>query len=167
MFGLIFGSLTQQIQDVEGSAGDWWTEAGGTDRIVDAYRVSIIQMAGMFVAIYLVQVLLRMRVDETDGTLEPVLASGVTRTRWLWGHVLNAVAGCVVLVVLFAVSMGLAAGQVLGGTATQVRELVWAASPSSRGSWSSAPRWSPSSAWCRVGPSRRAGHCCSWPSLLD
>ena len=127
MFGLIFGSLTQQIQNVEGSAGDWWTEAGGTDQIVDAYRVSIIQMAGMFVAIYLVQVLLRMRVDETGGTLEPVLAAGVTRTRWVWSHVANALAGGVVLVVLFAVSMGLAAGQVLGGTTTQVRELVWAA----------------------------------------
>jgi ABC-2 type transport system permease protein len=126
LFGLIFGSLTRQIQDVQGSAGDWWTEAGGTDRIVDAYRVSIIQMAGMFVAIYLVQVLLRLRVDETGGTLEPVLASGVTRARWLRGHVVNAVAGSVVLVVLFAVSMGLAAGQVLGGTTTQVRELVGA-----------------------------------------
>ena len=93
---------------------DWWTEAGGTDQVVDAYQVSIIQMAGMFVAIYLVQVLLRMRVDETGGTLEPVLASGVTRTRWLWGHLLNAVAGCIALMVLFAVSMGLTAGQVLG-----------------------------------------------------
>ena len=83
-------------------------------------------MAGMFVAIYVVQVLLRMRVDETGGTLEPVLASGVTRARWLWGHLANAVLGAVALMVLFAVSMGLAAGQVLGDTAGQVPELVWA-----------------------------------------
>ena len=126
MFGLIFGNLTEQIQGLEGHAKDWWTEAGGTDQVVDAYKVSIIQMAGMFVAIYVVQVLLRMRVDETGGTLEPVLASGVTRARWLWGHLVNAVAGCVALMVLFAVSMGLTAGQVLGDTGTQVRELVWA-----------------------------------------
>ena len=83
-------------------------------------------MAGMFVAIYVVQVLLRMRVDETGGTLEPVLASGVTRARWLWGHLVNAVLGAVALMVLFAVSMGLAAGQVLGDTAGQVTGLVWA-----------------------------------------
>jgi len=126
MFGLIFGSLTEQIQGLEGNAKDWWTQTGGTDQVVDAYQVSIIQMAGMFVAIYLVQILLRMRVDETGGTLESVLASGVTRTRWLWGHLVNAIAGCVVLMVLFAVSMGLTAGQVLGNPATQVRELVWA-----------------------------------------
>jgi ABC-2 type transport system permease protein len=126
MFGLIFGSLTEQIQGVEGKASEWWTETGGTDQIVDAYRVSIIQMAGMFVAIYLVQTLLRMRVDETGGTLESVLASGVTRAGWLWGHAVNGVMGCVALMVLFAVSMGLTAGQVLGDPAIQVRELVWA-----------------------------------------
>jgi ABC-2 type transport system permease protein len=126
MFGLIFGNLVEQIQGLEGQGQDWWTEVGGTSQIIDAYKVSIIQMAGMFVAIYLVQVLLRMRVDESGGTLEPVLASGVTRPRWLWAHVVNAVAGCTALIVLFAVSMGLTAGQVLGGTVTQVRELAWA-----------------------------------------
>ena len=126
LFGLIFGNLTEQIQELEGDAKDWWTAAGGTDQIVDAYQVSIIQIAAMFVAIYLVQVLLRMRVDETGGTLESVLASGVTRARWLWSHLVNAIAGSVVLMALFAVSMGLATRQVLGNTATQVRELVLA-----------------------------------------
>ena len=126
MFGLIFGNLTEQIQGLEGNAKDWWTTVGGTDQIIDAYKVSIIQMAGMFVAIYLVQVLLRMRVDEAGGTLEPVLASGVTRTRWLGGHLVNATAGSVALTLLFAVSMGLSAGPVLGDTGTQVRELAWA-----------------------------------------
>lgn len=126
MFGLIFGNLTEQIQGLQGNAKDWWIEAGGTDRIVDAYQVSIIQMAGMFVAIYVVQVLLRMRVDETGGTLEPVLATGVSRARWLLSHVANAVLGAVALMVLFAVSMGLTAGQVLGDTADQVTGLVGA-----------------------------------------
>lgn len=126
MFGLIFGNLTEQIQGLTGHAKDWWTQTGGTDQVVDAYQVSIIQMAGMFVAIYVVQVLLRMRVDETGGTMESVLASGVTRAGWLWGHVVNAVLGAVALMVLFAVSMGLTTGQVLGGTGRQVVDLVWA-----------------------------------------
>lgn len=126
-FGLVFGSLTEQIQDVQGGARDWWTSTGGTDAIVDAYRVSIIQMVGMFVAVYVVQILLRMRVDEAGGTLEPVLAAGVTRTRWVMGHVLNAVAGAVVLLLVFAVTMGLAAGPVLGAPVTQVGEMTAAA----------------------------------------
>jgi ABC-2 type transport system permease protein len=126
MFGLIFGNLTEQIQGLEGSAKDWWTKTGGTDQVADAYQVSIIQIAGMFVAIYVVQVLLRMRVDETGGTLESVLASGVTRAGWLWGHLVNAVLGAIALMVLFAASMGLTTGQVLGDTGGQVTSLVWA-----------------------------------------
>ncbi len=127
MFGLIFGNLTEQIQGLEGSAKDWWTRTGGTDQVVDAYQVSIIQMVGMFVAIYVVQVLLRMRVDETGGTLESVLASGVTRAGWLGGHVVNAVLGALGLMVLFAAGMGLTSGQVLGDTDRQIADLVWAA----------------------------------------
>jgi ABC-2 type transport system permease protein len=126
MFAVIFGNLTEQIQGLEGHAADWWTEAGGSSQVLDAYVVSIIQMAGMFVAVYVVQVLLRMRVDEMGGTLEPVLASGVGRGRWLWGHVANAVLGSVVLMCLFAVGMGVAAGQVLGDTPEQVANLTWA-----------------------------------------
>jgi ABC-2 type transport system permease protein len=126
MFGLIFGNLTEQIQGLEGHAKDWWTEAGGSDLVVDAYQVSIIQMAGMFVAIYAVQVLLRMRVDETAGTLEPILATGVTRARWLGSHLANAALGSVALMVLFAVSMGLTTGQVLGDTAERTVRLVGA-----------------------------------------
>lgn len=124
MFGLVFGNLTEQIQGLEGNAKDWWTTAGGRDLIVDAYQVSIIQMAGMFVAVYVVQVLLRMRVDETGGTLEPVLATGVSRARWLASHAANAALGAVALLVLFTVSMGLTTGQVLGDTTGQTAGLV-------------------------------------------
>ena len=124
LFGLIFGSLTEQVPGLVGDAKDWWTEVGGTDRVVDAYQVSMIQMAGMFVAMYAVQVLLRMRVDEVGGTLEPLLAAGVTRTRWWSGHLVNVVAGSVALMVLFAAGMGLTTGQVLGDTGTHVRDLL-------------------------------------------
>ena len=90
-FGLVFGAMSEQIQDVTGSAGrvvhphgrlatGSWTPT--------APRSS--QMAGMAVAIYVVQMLLRLRVDETGGTLESVLATGVSRPRWLLGHALDA-----------------------------------------------------------------------------
>ncbi|HEU0042419.1 MAG TPA: hypothetical protein VFQ15_08715, partial [Jiangellaceae bacterium] len=121
-----FGTLIEQIQDVQGTAAEWYTRTGGTDQVVDAYRASIIQMAGMFVAIYVVQILLRMRTDEAGGTLESVLATGVSRPRWVLSHVVNAAAGAVVLILVFAVSMGLAAGKVLGDTMTEVREMVGA-----------------------------------------
>ncbi len=123
-FGLIFGAVSEQIRNVHGQALEWYTRMGGTDRILDAYKASIIEMAGMAVAIYVIQALLRMRTDEADGTLEPVLATGVSRLGWLVGYVVNAAVGAAVLMLVFSVSMGLAAGRVLGHPGTLVPQLV-------------------------------------------
>ena len=125
-FGLIFGSLSEQVRGLTGSAAEWYLETGGSDVVLDAYRTSIIAMAGMFVTVYVVQVLQRMRVDETGGTLEPLLATGVTRRGWLLGHLLNALAGAVVLLLLFTSAMAVASGVVLGDTMTHLREMTTA-----------------------------------------
>jgi ABC-2 type transport system permease protein len=66
-FGLIFGAVSAQAKDMTGYALEWYTRMGGTDQIVDAYLTSMIAMAGMTVAIYALQVLLRMRAEEADG----------------------------------------------------------------------------------------------------
>ena len=123
-FGLIMGGLIGQIANASGSAREWYSRMGGSDRILDAYRASILQMAGMAVAIYVVQVLLRMRAEEADGPLEPVLATAVGRVRWAAGHAVVAAAGATALMLLFAAGAGLASGGVLGGTAGQLRTLV-------------------------------------------
>lgn len=126
VFGLILGSLSDQIRHATGATADFYTRTGGTDRILDGYRTSIIQMAGMFVAIYVVQVLLRLHSDEAGGTLEPVLATHVSRRQWLLGSLANSVLGATSLMLVFATGMGVAAGHVLGGTAAEVTSL-WVA----------------------------------------
>ena len=95
----------------------------------------MIEMAGMAVAIYAVQMLLRMRAEEADGPLEPVLATAVSRPRWMISHVLNAGLGALLLLLVFAVSMGLTAGAVLGDVPGQLRALSRRASSSCPGSW--------------------------------
>ena len=73
----------------------------------------MMQMAGMAAAIYVVQILLRMRVEEADGRLVPILAAAVSRQRWVMSYIINAAVGALVLVLAFAVSMALTAGPVL------------------------------------------------------
>jgi ABC-2 type transport system permease protein len=126
-FGAIFGTLVEQIQDAGGATADYYVSMGGSGQIVDAYRTSMIQMAGMFVAFYVVQVLLRMRADEADGTWEPILATGVSRWRLMLGYLLNVAGGAALLVLVFALSMAITAGQVLGDTGDQLVELPVAA----------------------------------------
>lgn len=123
-FGLVMGGLIGQVRDAEGSSRDWYTRIGGSGEILDAYRATVLQMAGVAAAIYAVQVLLRMRVEEADGPLESVLATAVSRTRWVASHAVSTLLGATALLLLFAVGTGLTAGVVLGDPARQVGVLI-------------------------------------------
>ncbi|GAB1646293.1 ABC transporter permease [Krasilnikovia sp. MM14-A1259] len=126
-FGLIMGGLAEQVTNATGAARDFYTRMGGSDVILDAYRTSILQMAGMAAAIYVVQVLVRLHAEEADGTVEPVLAAGTSRSRWALSYALAAAIGAIILLLLFATGAGLAAGAALGAPVGQVRTLILAA----------------------------------------
>ncbi len=126
-FGLVFGALSEQIRGLEGAAAEWYTSFGGAANLLGAYWASMMQMGGMAVAIYVVTLLLRLRHDEAYGTLEPVLATSVSRLRWLGAYAVNALAGAMLLVLVFAVAMAIIGGQVLGGTASLLGDLLGAA----------------------------------------
>jgi ABC-2 type transport system permease protein len=123
-FGLIFGAIIDEIKDTGGATADWYARMTGSDEMVVAWGTSMVEMAGMVVAVYAVQILLRMRAEEADGPLEPILATAVSRPRWVTSHVLNAGLGALVLLLVFTVSMGLAAGLVLGDVPGQLRALL-------------------------------------------
>ena len=125
-FGLVFGAISEEMKDIGGSGAEWYARLGGSDQMLEAYRASIVAMAGMAVAIYAVQILLRMRAEEGDGRLEPILAGAVSRPRWMVAHLLNAGLGAAGLLVLFSVGMGLTAGLVLGDIPGQLRSLIGA-----------------------------------------
>jgi ABC-2 type transport system permease protein len=121
-FGLIFGAVIEEVPT--GATAEWYTRMGGSDRITDAYRASMLAMAGMTAALYAVQVMLRLRAEEADGRLEPILATAISRRRWLLSHILNAGLGALVLLLVFATSMGLTAGLVLDDVAGELRTLL-------------------------------------------
>ena len=123
-FGLVFGAIIDEIKDTGGATADWYERMTGSAQMVDAWSTSVVQMVGMAVAIYAVQILLRMRAEEADGPLEPILATAVSRPRWMISHILNAGLGALLLLLVFATSMGLAAGLVLGDVPGQLGALV-------------------------------------------
>ncbi|MFK4104273.1 ABC transporter permease [Streptomyces sp. NPDC019531] len=125
-FGLVFGAVSGSVDDLEGSALEWYRRMGGTDEIADAYLTSIVSMAAMAIAACTVQLLLRVRAEEPEGMLESVLATAVSRPRWALSQVLSTWLTATGLLLLFALGMGLTAGQVLGDTAGQLRGLTGA-----------------------------------------
>jgi ABC-2 type transport system permease protein len=112
---------------MQGAATEWYTTFGGDADLLGAYWASMMQMAGMAVAAYVVTLLLRLHHDEAQGTLEPVLGTAVSRLRWLAAYAVNALVGATLLILLFAVAMVITGGLVLGDTASLLRDLVGAA----------------------------------------
>jgi ABC-2 type transport system permease protein len=127
MFGLIFGSVSENVQTMNGSASEWYKQMGATSRLLDAWFTSMIEMFAIAVAISVVQVLLRMRHEEARGRLEPVLAAAVSRPRWALGHLLSAGLGATILLLASSAAMALTAGQVLGDTSGLLGEFTPAA----------------------------------------
>jgi ABC-2 type transport system permease protein len=123
-FGLIFGAIIDEVAGSSSATTDWYARMGGSDVIVDAYRASTIQMAGMAVAIYATQMLLRMRAEEADGPLEPILGTAVSRSRWMISHVINAALGSLALLLVYAIGVGLTAGAIVGDVPAQVGDML-------------------------------------------
>jgi len=124
VFGLVFGAIIDDVAGSSSATTDWYARMGGSGVILDAYRASAIAMAAMAVAVYVVQMLLRMRAEEADGRLEPLLSTAVSRPRWVMSHVVNAALGAFALLLVFAAGMGAAAGAVLGDLPVQVRDML-------------------------------------------
>ena len=66
-FGLVFGALSDQIEGLEGAATEWYATFGGDADLLGAYWASMMQIAGMAVAIYVVTLMLRLHHDEAAG----------------------------------------------------------------------------------------------------
>lgn len=126
-FGLVFGALSEQIQGMKGASTEWYESFGGDVDLIGAYWASMMQMAGMAVGAYVVTLLLRMRHDEAQGVLESVLASAVSRMRWMGAYAVNAAVGATLLLLGFALAMALTGGLVLGDAGPLLGDLLGAA----------------------------------------
>ncbi|QDQ91613.1 anibiotic ABC transporter [Rhodococcus sp. WB9] len=131
VLAVVYGAIADQIDDFLGEGeqvADMMEQlGGGTTNMVDAYFAAIFGMMAIAVAGYAVQALLRMRGEESAGRLEPVLATAVSRPRWMLAHIGLVTAGIVVLQALTGAATGLAYGLVTDGVPGKVVNLTGAA----------------------------------------
>lgn len=126
--GLIVGAIASDMEAslADLDIADLLVSLGGTDQLVDAYFVASLGFMGILVSAYAIQVLLRMRIEESDGPLESLLAMHLSRTRWMLSYTVNAIAGSLVLLALTGLSMGLTAGLTLGDMGAWLLDLTLA-----------------------------------------
>lgn len=108
----IYGSVIPEVPDMlTGNpelAEMMGLGADGEDRLIDAFLGYVNLTLGVIGAVFGVASVLRLRAEEEAGRLEALLATRLTRVRWLAGSLAVTLAG----VVLMAVAMGV--GMVLG-----------------------------------------------------
>ena len=108
VIGVGFGSVTNAVGTFVGdsqSMKEILAQFGGRD-LVDSYLGTALLMMAIIAAGYAVQSTMRLSSEETSSHAESMLATSLTRTRWMGAHLVVALAGSAL--VLGAAGLGAA-----------------------------------------------------------
>lgn len=127
--GAVMGGAANGIAHFNASAqvSDLLARLGGRKVLVDSYLAAVFGIIGLVAACYTVQVTLRLRAEEAAGRLEPLLATRVGRIRWAASHLVFALLGTAVLLLVAGLGAGLAYGAQAHDLGHQVPRLLGAA----------------------------------------
>ena len=106
--GMLFGSFSESIENMvedNPQLKDYFAQSGGN--IVDAFFATALLLMALTGSGFAVSSTLRMRGEETSGRLEPVLATAVTRHRWMFSNLLVTLVGTAVVVGVGGLGVGI------------------------------------------------------------
>jgi ABC-2 type transport system permease protein len=129
VLGLAYGAMAQEMDDLVGSSEemrDVLEQFGGAGVLEQVYLSATIAMAGLGVAAYTVQATLRLRNEEVAGHAESVLATAVSRTRWVGTHAGIAAVGTAALLAIEGGATGLAYGVTTSDPVGELGRYAWA-----------------------------------------
>lgn len=146
--GLAYGSLGKDIGAILGDASEIFAQGGGS--LADGFYATTALMMAMMSSGFAIQSVLRIRAEENAGRVESLLATGLSKTRWMWSHALIAAAGTMIIIGLGGLGTGLAYGLV-SGDGSQILVLTAASLAHTPAAWALAaftlllvgfhPRW--------------------------
>ncbi|ORW57354.1 ABC transporter permease [Mycobacterium parmense] len=155
LYGLLMGSVTHGIGDQigDGAARDIVARMGGTSALEDAFVAVAFTMMGMVASAFAISLTLRLYQEESDLRADVTLAGAVSRTRWLASHLVAALLGSAVAMLvagaagglLYGVAAGDAGGKLAVVTATAAVQLpaAWLGPAVTVGLFGLAPRFTP------------------------
>jgi ABC-2 type transport system permease protein len=115
--GAAFASLGDEVADVietsEQLAEAFAAMAGGAE-VSELFLAIMLGIVGSVAGGFVVQALLRLRSEEVGGAAEGLLATAVSRPRWVASHVVIAVAGLLAILLVTGLTAGLTYGLVVG-----------------------------------------------------
>lgn len=110
-YGSVFGELEEMLANIE-LAEELLDQLEAS--AVDGFATVILLILAVVVAAYVVLAALRPRTEELAGRAEPVLVTGVSRTRWLASHLTVVLVGSAAVMVAAGAAFGAAAAGTTG-----------------------------------------------------
>ncbi len=155
LYGLLIGSVVHGIGDELGgaTARDIVVRMGGTSALEQAFVAVAFCMLGMIAAAFAISLTLRLHQEEAGQHAETLLSGALGRSRWLASHLVIALMGSAVAILIAGVATGLTYGvaahdvagklsMVLGTAAVQL-PAVWLPAAVAFALFGIAPRFSP------------------------
>jgi ABC-2 type transport system permease protein len=102
MYGSILGDADDMLKDID-QIQEALDRIGGSS-IAESFASMVMVVITVVAAVYVVMAALRPRSEETAGRAEPLLATGLSRARWVGGHLAVAMGGGTL--VLLAAGLG-------------------------------------------------------------
>ncbi|TRW79318.1 ABC transporter permease [Mycolicibacterium sp. 018/SC-01/001] len=156
LYGLLIGTVVHGIgEEMGGSqlARDIVARLGGSSAIEQAFIAVAFSMLGMIAAAFGVSLALRLHQEESSQRAETLLAGSVSRTRWLASHVVFAMGGPALALLVAGIVTGLTYGVAVGdvgatlpavlGTAAAQLPAVWLLAGVAVALFGLAPRFAP------------------------
>ncbi|MBW1604743.1 ABC transporter permease [Streptomyces sp. JJ66] len=123
-YGGVLADAEEMVRDVE-VLQDALARLGGVS-VTESFAAMVLVVMVVVAAVYVVIAALRPRAEESGRRAEPLLATALSRTRWLGGHLAVALAGGTLLLLLAGLAFGLV-GAAVTGDGGLVPELTGAA----------------------------------------
>ncbi|GAA0428432.1 exporter of polyketide antibiotics [Acrocarpospora corrugata] len=128
--GLALGGTATAAMDAladNPEMADIMARLGGTASLADAFVSGLLGILAIAVSAYGIQAALRMRAEETGLRTEPVLATSVGRVSWALSHVVFAIIGPALALLVLGLTLGISYGAGLGDVGGQIPRVVGAA----------------------------------------
>jgi ABC-2 type transport system permease protein len=110
--GVAFGSFGREVSAMvedNPELADAFAQAG-TANVVDAYFATVLTVLAIIGAGFTISSVLRARAEESAGRAEPLLATGLSRTRWVLGNLTVTLVGTLLVVGAAGFGAGLVHG---------------------------------------------------------
>lgn len=116
LMGMAYGSILGDAEDMLSNidaVSDALAEIGGAS-IAESFAAMIMVVLAILAAVYVVMAALKPRTEELAGRAEPVLATPLSRARWLGSHLAVVLGGGSLVLLLGGLAFGIAGAASVG-----------------------------------------------------